>query len=77
MSKNFPKLASVLLGAALTFGLGVDVQAAPVNYSRAAVETPTAAGPIVKAVTRVGVAHRATRRTVRRHHRRYYRRHFY
>ena len=63
------RLAALLLGAALLTGFGFSAEAASLGYSRAAV-TPSE-GVVVKAVTRVGVAHRSARRTARRVHRRH------
>jgi hypothetical protein len=68
---RFSKFAWLLVGTALAVGLTVGAQAAPITYSRAAVDAATD-GFIVKAVTRVGVAHRSVRRTTRRVVRRHY-----
>jgi hypothetical protein len=71
MSKSLPKLAGMLFGATLAIGLGVDVQAAPMSYSRAPVGETISVGPIVKTVTAAGMTHRSARRTARRTSRRH------
>ncbi|ACB95826.1 hypothetical protein [Beijerinckia indica] len=71
MTKSVQKLAGMALGAVLTMGLCVDVQAAPVSFARSVTELPTVAGPIIQTVTRAGVAHRSSRRTARRVNRRH------
>lgn len=66
----FSKFAGLLFGTTLAVGLTVGAQAAPISYSRAAIEAATD-GLVVKAVTAVGVAHRSARRTTRRVERRH------
>lgn len=67
------KLAGLLAGAALAFGFVTTAQSAPSAYSRTGVEVTTSVeAPVVKAVTRAGVAHRSARRTARRTTRRHY-----
>lgn len=60
-------LAGTVAGTVLVFGFAASAQAAPLSLSRAGAEaTPCVETPVIKAVTRAGVAHRSTRRTARR-----------
>lgn len=71
----FHAVASAAFAGALAIALSVaGAQAAvPLSYSRACVKIAATGAPVVKAVTRAGVAHRSARRTSRR----VYRRHAY
>jgi hypothetical protein len=60
------KLAGLLFGAVLTIGINEGAEATPLSYSRDAVEIAPSDGPVIKTVTRAGVAHRSARRTSRR-----------
>jgi hypothetical protein len=66
------KLAGFFVAAALAIGLAGGAEAAPFSYSQLGVEAAGLSdGLVIKAVTRVGVAHRSVRRTARRVNRRH------
>jgi hypothetical protein len=74
MRTSLLALAGAVFGAVLTIALGSGAQAAAqVTYSQACAEIMASGAPVVKVVTRAGVAHRSARRTSRR----VYRRHAY
>jgi hypothetical protein len=70
MRMNIHRLAGVCFGAALAIVLGVDVEAAPMNTSRAPAEISVFDGSAVKVTSRVRVrrrGHRVPRQMVHRH----------
>lgn len=62
---HFKRLAGMALAASL-LGFAPIVEAAPIVAAPVASSVSSAEGLVVKTVTRAGVAHRSTRRTVRR-----------
>lgn len=60
------KLVGLLFATGHAMSMAPAAQAAPAPYSRAIAETAVCGDLVVKAVTRVGVAHRSARRTTRR-----------
>ena len=65
-------LSGFCLVAAITLAVTCGAQAAPLSFSRSAVDpVGLSDGLVIKAVTAVGMAHRSARRTARRVHRRH------
>jgi len=68
MRMNIQSLAGVCFGAALAIVLSVDVEAAPLNTSRAPADISTSDGLVVQTIVRVRRrGHRVPRQMVHRH----------